>query len=46
MKMGEMEEEVFFVNALWVEELDSDEELEAEIARTEAAIDNCFRRRA
>jgi hypothetical protein len=31
---------------LQAEELDSDEELEAEIARTEAAIDDCFRRRA
>jgi hypothetical protein len=29
-----------------VEELNSDEELEADIARMEAAIDNCFRRRA
>ncbi len=40
MEMGGMEEEVFFVN-----ELDLDEELEAEIARTEAAIDHCFQSR-
>ncbi len=45
MEMGEMEE-VFFLNALQAEELDSDKELEAKIARTEAAIDNCFQRRA
>jgi hypothetical protein len=35
-----------FVNALQVEELDSDKELEAEIARTEAAGNDCLRRRA
>jgi hypothetical protein len=45
MEMGDVEEEVLFVNALQVEEVDSDEELEAEIMRTEAAIDDCFRRR-
>jgi hypothetical protein len=46
---GGNEEEVFyvfFVHALQAEELDSDEELEAMIARTEAAIDDCFRRRS
>jgi hypothetical protein len=42
MEMEEMEAEVFFVNAQQAEELDSDEELEAKIARTEAAIGDCF----
>jgi hypothetical protein len=46
MEMEETEEEVFFVNTLQVERFDSDEELEAEIARTERAIDNCSWRRA
>jgi hypothetical protein len=45
MEIGEVEEEVFFVNALQVEEVDSEEELKAEIVRTEAAIDGCFRGR-
>jgi peptidoglycan/xylan/chitin deacetylase (PgdA/CDA1 family) len=40
------EEEVFFVNTVQTEEFDSDAELKAEIARTERAIDDCFRRRA
>ncbi len=39
-------EEIFFVNALQAGELNSDEELEAEIARTEAAVDDCVSRRA
>jgi hypothetical protein len=46
MEVREVEEEVFSVNALQVEEPNSDKELEAEIAKTEAAIDNCCRRRA
>jgi hypothetical protein len=46
MEMEEAGEEVLFVNALQVKEMNSDEELEAEIARTAVAIDNCFRRRA
>jgi hypothetical protein len=46
MEMEEAEEEVFFMNTLQVEESDSDKELEAEIARTEEAIDECFRSRA
>jgi hypothetical protein len=44
--MEDEEEEVFFVNTVRAEEVDSDVELEAEIARTERAIDDCFRRRA
>ncbi len=44
--MEDEEEEVFFVNTVQAEEVDSDVELEAEIARTERAIDDCFRRRA
>jgi hypothetical protein len=46
MEMGEAEGEVFFVNMVQIGEPASDEELEAEIARTEKAIDDCFRRRA
>jgi hypothetical protein len=46
MEIGDVEEVVFFVNVLQVEEVDSDDELKAEIMRTEAAIDDCFRRRA
>ncbi len=46
MEMEEVEEEVFFVNTLQAGEPDSDAELEAEIARTERAIDDCFRRRS
>jgi hypothetical protein len=46
MEMEEAEEEVFFVNTLKVERSDSEEKLEAEIARMEKAIDDCFRRRA
>jgi hypothetical protein len=44
MEMEEAEEEVN-VNTLQAGGPDSDEELEAEIARTEKAIDDCFRRR-
>jgi hypothetical protein len=40
------EEEVVFMNTLRAGEPDSDEELEAEIEKTERAIDDCFRRRA
>jgi hypothetical protein len=46
MEMEEAEEEMFFINTLQVERSDSEEELEAEIARTEKAINDCFRRRA
>jgi hypothetical protein len=46
MEMEGAGEEVFFVNTLQIGEPDSDKELEAEIARTEKAIDYCFRRRA
>ncbi len=46
MEIEEAEEEVVFVNALWAGEPDSDEELAAEIKKTERAIDDCFRRRA
>jgi hypothetical protein len=46
MEMGEMEEEVFFMKALQAEELNTDEELEAKIPRTEVAIDDCFQSRA
>ncbi len=46
MEIEEAEEEVFFMNTLQIEKSDSDEELEAEIARTEKAIDECFQRRA
>jgi hypothetical protein len=46
MDMEEAEEEVFFVNTLRAGVPDSDEELEAEIARMEKAIDDCFQRRA
>jgi hypothetical protein len=46
MEEGEEEEEVHFVNIVQVEEMDSDEELVAEIARTEEAIDDRYRRRA
>ncbi len=47
MEMEEAEEEVFFVNTLRAGVPDSDEELEAEMARTEKkAIDDCFWRRA
>jgi hypothetical protein len=46
MEIGEAEEEVFFINVLGVEEVDSEEELKAEIVKTEAAIDDCFIRRA
>jgi hypothetical protein len=42
MEMEEVEEEVFFVNTLQKEGPDSDEELEAEIARTGRTIDDCF----
>ncbi len=42
----EEEEEVHFVNMVQAEEVNSDAELMAEIARTEEAIDECFRRRA
>ncbi len=46
MEMEELEEEVFFVNTSQTGEPDSDEELEAEITRTERARDDCFWRRA
>jgi hypothetical protein len=39
MEIGEVEEEVFFVNTLHVEELDLNEELEAKTARSEVAIE-------
>ncbi len=39
-------DEVFFVNTLQAGGPDSDEELEAEITRTEKAINDCFWRRA
>jgi hypothetical protein len=39
-------DEVFFVNTLQAGGPDSDEELEAEIAMTEKAINDCFWRRA
>jgi hypothetical protein len=42
----EEEEEVHFVNIVQEEEMDSDEELATEIAKTEEAIDDCYRRRA
>jgi hypothetical protein len=42
MEMKEVEEEVFFVNTLQAGELNSDDKLEAEIARAEVAIDDCF----
>jgi hypothetical protein len=42
----EEEEEVHFVNIVRKEEMDSDEELATEIAKTEEAIDDCYRRRA
>jgi hypothetical protein len=44
--MEEAAEEVFFMNTLQAEGPDSDKELEADIARTEKAIDDCFWRRA
>jgi hypothetical protein len=40
------EKEVHFVSVVQTEEVDSDAELEAEIAGTEEAIDDYFRRRA
>jgi hypothetical protein len=46
MEMEEAGGEIFFVNALQVVELNLDEELEAEIARMEAAMDDCLQRRA
>ncbi len=46
IEIEDEEEEVFFVSIVQVEEVNSDAELEAEIARTEKAIDDCFRRRA
>jgi hypothetical protein len=46
MEEEEEEEEVHFVNVVQAETVDSDEEMMAEIARTEEAIDECFRRRA
>jgi hypothetical protein len=41
----EEEEEVHFVNVIQVDGVDSDEELAEEIARTEKAVDDCYRRR-
>jgi hypothetical protein len=46
MDMEKAEEEVFFVNVLQEAGSDSDAELEKEIEKTEAAVDNCIRRRA
>ncbi len=46
MEEEEDEEEVHFINIVQAEEVDSDEELMAEIARTEKAIDECYLRRA
>ncbi len=42
MEMEEAGEEIFFVNVLQTEELESDEELEAEIVGTEAAMNDCL----
>jgi hypothetical protein len=42
----EEEEEVHFVNVIQVDGADSDEELAEEITRTEAAVDDCYLRRA
>lgn len=46
MDMEEAEREVFFVNVLYGTGLDSDEELEREIEKTEADMDACILRRA
>jgi hypothetical protein len=40
--MEEEEEEVHFVNVVQAQEVNLDEELMAEIARTEEAIDECY----
>jgi hypothetical protein len=46
MEEEEEEEEMHFMNVVQAEEVGSDAELEAEIARTEEAIDECFWSRA
>jgi hypothetical protein len=42
----EEEEEIHFVKVIQVNRAGSDEELAAEIARTEVAVNDCYRRRA